>query len=251
MCDKLIRPENVTKPCNRENCVFEWFQWNYGEWGDCSVPCGNLGQERRDFQCERVYSNGTKVSEKIYMCDDLERPFSERECNLPPCQYSTFQLSYSSEWEECTTSCGDMGIQTKKSICQEVMPNGTIIDVSILMCDDLVSLSEIRPCNRVPCTKYRWTPAPFWTNCTSECGNDGLKYQMHYCEQVMEDGTTQFVHFDLCAQIPMPFVTQECNRIPCSQEWIAGPWSKVKKLNVPYFGIDFAVSISHEQGNFF
>lgn len=226
MCDNLYPPDNITKPCNRESCVLEWFQWHYGEWKECSVQCGNLGIQTRDYRCERAYSNSTTEVVNIYMCDDLEKPVHRKDCSGPPCKYSTFRLSYTSEWEECTTSCGEMGIQTQKSVCQEVMPNGTVADASIYMCDDLVSLSEIRPCNRFPCTKFAWTPAPFWTNCTAACGDDGLMYQMHYCEEVSPDGSTQFVHYEQCATIEMPFVTKECNRWPCIQEWNAGPWSE-------------------------
>lgn len=227
MCDNLVPPEKVTKPCNRETCILEWFRWHYDKWSECSVQCGNFGSQNRKYRCERVYSNDTTEVVKNYMCDDLVKPVYRQDCSGPPCEYSTFQLSYTSEWEECTASCGEMGIQTQKSVCQEVMPNGTVVDVSIYMCDDLISLSEMRACNRIPCVTYRWTAAQFWTNCTAQCGDDGLMYQMHYCDKVAADGATKFVHFDNCAGIPMPWVTKECNRRSCIQEWNAGQWSKV------------------------
>ncbi|XP_063446232.1 A disintegrin and metalloproteinase with thrombospondin motifs 3-like [Mytilus trossulus] len=226
MCNNMIRPENSTKPCKQDKCVFEWFEWHYEEWSECSVPCGNTGYQTRDYHCKRMYSNGTSETEKIYMCDDLQRPVYKKDCSGPPCKYSIFRLKYSEKWEECTATCGDMGIQTQKSFCHEVMPNGTINDVSIHMCADLVSLSEIQACNRIPCIKYKWTASPYWTNCTAVCGDDGLTYQMHYCDMVKEDGSTQFVHFEFCADIQMPFVSKECNRRECDQEWIAGNWSK-------------------------
>jgi hypothetical protein len=78
---------------------------------ECSVQCGNFGSQNRKYRCERVYSNDTTEVVKNYMCDDLVKPVYRQDCSGPPCEYSTFQLSYTSEWEECTASCGEMGIQ--------------------------------------------------------------------------------------------------------------------------------------------
>lgn len=226
-CDMELRPENIPKPCNQESCVTESFEWMYKDWGDCSVICGDFGFQTREHYCARIYSNGTVREDKLLMCDDLQPPVSRRDCSGPPCEYSIFRLSYTTEWEECTATCGKIGIQAQKSICQEVMPNGTIEDVNIHMCDDLVAVGETRPCNRVPCVSYKWTAAPFWTNCTAKCGDSGIMYQMHYCDKVSGDGSTEFVRYEFCSEIPMPFVIKECNRQPCIQEWIAGGWSEV------------------------
>lgn len=226
-CDERLRPDSFPRPCNLISCIKEWFEWKYNEWGECSVACGDFGSQTREYHCARVYSNGTSQEENPLMCDDLQPPVDKRDCSGPPCKYSIFRLSYSSEWEDCSATCGEIGIQTKKSVCEEVMPNGTIADVNIHMCDDVVSIGETRPCNRVPCLSYKWTASPFWTNCTAQCGDDGIMYQMHYCEKVSADGTTEFVRYDYCSDLVMPFVIRECNRQPCIQEWIAGTWSEV------------------------
>ncbi|XP_059056754.1 A disintegrin and metalloproteinase with thrombospondin motifs 1-like [Achroia grisella] len=96
-------------------------------------------------------------------------PTKHEPCNTHSCEF----VWRTGEWEECSATCGDRGVQERLLYC---VPSNISITSSMDVIGNIVSPtlctseepSKQQPCNRVPCPAY-WQELP-WTPCSSTCG---------------------------------------------------------------------------------
>lgn len=68
-----------------------------------------------------------------------------------------------------------------------------------------------------------------WSPCSEKCGG-GQQYRNLTCAQVVSKDVTNILPDSECAHLSKPFRAQECNKIDCFPEWIAGNWTQVSRL---------------------
>eukprot|EP00058_Branchiostoma_floridae_P021139 XP_002606629.1 hypothetical protein BRAFLDRAFT_209557 [Branchiostoma floridae] len=74
-CNDRTRPSEMA-PCNAGPCPI----WNYGQWGQCSVSCGD-GEQTRLVHCQ--LPNGQILSD--HGCEVLDKPPDKQPCRNHPC----------------------------------------------------------------------------------------------------------------------------------------------------------------------
>ncbi|XP_022084205.1 uncharacterized protein LOC110975757 [Acanthaster planci] len=122
------------------------YLWLTYDWGPCSVTCG-LGFESRDVFCFNLGDNFVQVEDSL--CNAGEKPPTVRPCSLDPCSASWT----TSDWSECSVSCGP-GMQTRTVACQQTKdPNSNLVEETECVAEDQPSAS--RPCYLAIC------PAPY------------------------------------------------------------------------------------------
>lgn len=154
-CDMDVRPESERK-CTLEDCKAEDFDigviitntvirhWRIGPWSACSASCGT-GWQRRQVLCH----DEKGPSEN---CAEDQKPDSRQSCDAGACpQWNK------SKWSQCSTSCGEMGMQKRTVKCQssdgEVLPDTS--------CDIFNRPPDTGICNNGPCSKNRvWQVGP-------------------------------------------------------------------------------------------
>lgn len=105
---------------------------NWGNWGDCSVPCGNGTQTRTKNILQNSLFGGQPCTNFIMS--------ENQNCNNGVCVPVNCTLSSWSNWSDCSKSCGG-GIQTRtRTILSESKYGGT--------CD---SLLDTQNCNTNVC----------------------------------------------------------------------------------------------------
>ncbi|XP_065567127.1 A disintegrin and metalloproteinase with thrombospondin motifs 9-like isoform X4 [Artemia franciscana] len=75
-----LDPKLLRRHCDEGPC----FMWEFGDWSECTKPCGN-GQETRKIFCVDRKKQVLPDSK----CSHHKKPASSRECNLAPCQLVT------------------------------------------------------------------------------------------------------------------------------------------------------------------
>ncbi|CAB3236822.1 unnamed protein product [Arctia plantaginis] len=122
------------------------------EHSPCSVSCGG-GMRFARPRCLREHR-----------CPPVLEP-----CNTHSCEFTWSE----GEWEECSATCGDTGVQERQLYC--VPLNVSIssrrellrYSVSPALCSSKQP-SKTQPCNRIQCPVY-WREMP-WTQCSVTCG---------------------------------------------------------------------------------
>ncbi|KAJ0178920.1 hypothetical protein K1T71_005695 [Dendrolimus kikuchii] len=161
--DKIMTAEvsvNYSTPAGRARPLE--YRWST-ERGPCSASCGG-GMRLIRHQCHR----------------DQNCPPSRYEpCNTHSCEF----VWAGGEWEDCSATCGDDGIQERQLFCvpanvsaasrRELVKNS----VSPALCPNNKPNKE-QPCNRLPCPVY-WREKP-WTECSTTCGR-GISRKPLYC----------------------------------------------------------------------
>ncbi|XP_019616889.1 PREDICTED: LOW QUALITY PROTEIN: ADAMTS-like protein 1 [Branchiostoma belcheri] len=97
-CNRATLPER-RQECYAPRCKAVW---TASDWGECSVTCGQHGQQTRTLSC--VYL-GTDV-EAENACDDMKQPPMLQRCNLIPC-----------DADECTDSSNYCSLVLKLRLC--------------------------------------------------------------------------------------------------------------------------------------
>lgn len=79
LCDPQLEPDE-TQSCNEEACPPEWIE---GEWGPCSMHCGEGGKRERDIKCEQIIAGGIPTIVDDSVCLETVGPKNEttQECN--------------------------------------------------------------------------------------------------------------------------------------------------------------------------
>ncbi|PIK59520.1 putative A disintegrin and metalloproteinase with thrombospondin motifs 9 isoform X2 [Apostichopus japonicus] len=232
----------------RDQSVFEWLA---GQYGECSVTCGE-GVQTRSLRCARI-ENGRPVEVSDSMCDQQIRPPSDM-----PCDGGGVSCAGAvGERIMCDAECGE-GEQTRQVECQrgDVLAPGECSGERprpSRRCNNgdcrpepswsVGEWSERRPvdCRRgtvlapracrvsgkptviqscVMDTCPEWTVGE-WSECDAPCGI-GAKNRTVECTKdgVLSEGA--------CEGLPAPSNTQECDAGDCllEAEWVFGEWSE-------------------------
>uniref|UniRef100_A0A665U9L4 ADAM metallopeptidase with thrombospondin type 1 motif, 9 n=1 Tax=Echeneis naucrates TaxID=173247 RepID=A0A665U9L4_ECHNA len=104
-CEDRSRP-NEQRSCESGPCP----QWIYGNWGECTKPCGG-GIKTRLVVCQRP--NGERFND--LSCEIHDKPPDREQCNTQPCPSSPHWST--DPWSSCSASCGD-GVQQREVSCQ-------------------------------------------------------------------------------------------------------------------------------------
>ncbi|XP_071822944.1 A disintegrin and metalloproteinase with thrombospondin motifs 6-like isoform X2 [Apostichopus japonicus] len=187
----------------RDQSVFEWLA---GQYGECSVTCGE-GVQTRSLRCARI-ENGRPVEVSDSMCDQQIRPPSDMPCDGGVCPAPAQWVKGS--WSECDAECGE-GEQTRQVECQrgDVLAPGEC------------SGERPRPsrrCNNGDCRPEPSWSVGEWSECSVTCG-DGHQRRPVDCRR----GTVLAPR--ACRVSGKPTVIQSCVMDTCP-EWTVGEWSE-------------------------
>ncbi|XP_071546961.1 protein madd-4 isoform X3 [Panulirus ornatus] len=134
LCDHTARPIPVILNCNDHACPTSW---QTGDWGACSVSCGQ-GYQLREVYCSEP-RNTTWVRVADHYCA-TPRPRHRQPCNEQDC----FRW-YDGIWSQCSVTCGD-GVQTRVVLCRDVSGR------SSRLCNDDQRPPDTRSCRTgAPC----------------------------------------------------------------------------------------------------
>lgn len=141
---------NYSTPASRTRPLE--YRWTT-ERGPCSSSCGG----------------GVRVVRPRCLRDHKCAPVMFEACNTHSCEFTWA----SGDWEECSATCGDMGMQERQLFCvplnvstssrRELIKNS----VSPALCTSRKPDTR-QLCNRLPCPVY-WREMP-WTQCSTTCG---------------------------------------------------------------------------------
>ncbi|KAL3876085.1 hypothetical protein ACJMK2_033966 [Sinanodonta woodiana] len=223
-CSHVQRP-TYSRPCNRKPCLK--LSWEpIDEWSECSASCGMEGVNFRLVVCKMklTVTDSKIVTDKF--CEKLTKPKEVRPCNRTSCIKYNWLIT--SEWTDCTSTCGTEGTQFRKFICVAADSRKNVSDTN---CAGLEKTEESRPCNRIPCYHYEWSKSDKWSPCSHSCGEDGIQTRNVFCTKrsangnEVDDGLN--VSITLCDSVSKPSNTQVCNRFSCQgYEWrLTNKWS--------------------------
>ncbi|XP_045023585.1 ADAMTS-like protein 1 isoform X3 [Daphnia magna] len=109
LCDQSNRPEPKIVQCHTDPCPPKWI---VGPWDACSLTCGGGIKERRVY-CQQGRNN-SKVDDVICSALIGHKARTHEPCNTHDCP-SWFQ----GPWSQCSTPCGDDGVQTRVVVCRD------------------------------------------------------------------------------------------------------------------------------------
>ncbi|XP_026161930.1 A disintegrin and metalloproteinase with thrombospondin motifs 9 [Mastacembelus armatus] len=206
-CDDRSRP-NEQQSCESGPCP----QWTYGNWGECTKPCGG-GIRTRLVVCQRP--NGERFSE--LSCEIHDKPPDHEQCNTQPCP-SNFHWS-ADPWSSCSASCGK-GFKSRKVSCV----TGSGHPVPEENCQHLSPKpSKQKHCRGGRCPKWK---TGSWGECSASCG-DGVQRREVFCQvgdrrSPLETG---------CSQRSRPASSQSCRVADCPSRyrWKEGDWQTCSK----------------------
>lgn len=193
----------LTKPAGSRSCHTEAIHacpyWFSGEWSACSKTCGG-GIRFREVACMVSRGDGTWYKDvssvKAAACENAVdvQPMDWQVCEPQACGEATWHIE---SWEECSSVCGNSGIQRRTVNC--LFANGTIDasdracigDVTGLMDEEIAAKipARLQNCNRFPCSALAWRVLSE-TPCTAvQCGT-GLKSRIVRCTRTVNDVIT-------------------------------------------------------------
>ena len=175
-------PCNTHLPCPVD-CSGAW-----GEWGGCSLPCGN-GTQTRTYVVLREAQHGGED------CPEQDTSQSQA-CNIDPCAPPPPQpldcLGSWSEYGECSHTCGPDGLQQRSFSISQLASNGG------LACAHEAGEVESQSCNtNVQCAIDCEGEWPDFGQCSEVCGPGTRTRQFQvtapaqYGGACPEEGTTQ------------------------------------------------------------
>jgi len=149
----LAGPTSGNPPSNPELC--EWSVWR--AWSSCSVSCGGGTRERMRNQNPLDGSATCNLDE-----------WEKEDCSTQNCPINCVWNNWS-QWTQCSNSCGN-GNKERTRTEQVSAQNGGN------PCDG--SNQESQPCYIQGCVtpvNCEWDNWQAWTQCSTTCGNDGVK----------------------------------------------------------------------------
>uniref|UniRef100_A0A674B4R2 ADAM metallopeptidase with thrombospondin type 1 motif, 2a n=1 Tax=Salmo trutta TaxID=8032 RepID=A0A674B4R2_SALTR len=145
-----------------------YFEWALKKWSHCSRPCG--GKQYTRFGCRRK-SDGKMVHRTL--CVNIDKPRAiSRDCSQKECSEPVW---ITGDWEECSSSCGKTGYQTRSVLCLQPIAGGGQRTIHSKYCNDDRPEGR-RPCNRQLCFA-KWGVGP-WSQCSVTCGNGTQERQV-------------------------------------------------------------------------
>uniref|UniRef100_A0A674DRF5 ADAM metallopeptidase with thrombospondin type 1 motif 2 n=1 Tax=Salmo trutta TaxID=8032 RepID=A0A674DRF5_SALTR len=130
-----------------------YFEWALKKWSQCSKPCGG-GKQYTRFGCRRK-SDGKMVHRTYCVNIDNLRAIS-RDCNQKECSQPVW---ITGDWEECSSSYGKTGYQSRSVRCQQPLSGGGQRSIHSKYCNDDRPEGR-RPCNRQLCPA-QWRVGPW------------------------------------------------------------------------------------------
>lgn len=129
--------------CNLENCPTdaEWSPW--GEWSQCSSPCGG-GDRSRRRTCESESSNGYRPPPEC-PGNDLDH----EKCNVNPCSF----WSEWGEWSSCSATCGTGAVKRWRDCVRTNLPRGNFPRLGLLASPCPGIPQESKTCQIQECPK--------------------------------------------------------------------------------------------------
>uniref|UniRef100_A0A8C5FZ01 ADAM metallopeptidase with thrombospondin type 1 motif, 9 n=1 Tax=Gouania willdenowi TaxID=441366 RepID=A0A8C5FZ01_GOUWI len=209
-CEERSRP-NEQRSCEAGPCP----QWIYGNWGECTKPCGG-GIKTRQVVCQRP--NGELFND--LSCEIHDKPSDREQCNTQPCSSSPHWNT--DPWSSCSASCGS-GFKSRKVSC--VTRSGRPAPEE--NCQHFSPRpSKQRRCRGGRCPKWKTGE---WGECSASCG-DGIQQREVFCQldelrSPAESG---------CALRSRPASSQSCRLLDCPSRyrWREGAWQKVKESSL-------------------
>ncbi|XP_022109098.1 A disintegrin and metalloproteinase with thrombospondin motifs 9-like isoform X2 [Acanthaster planci] len=196
-CDLTLIPASVT-PCKVTDCAY----WQHGQWGPCSVTCGQ-GEKRRSINCYR----GNQIVESS-QCNPSLKPDTMTSCQTVDCP--TWR---GDDWGACSVTCGQ-GTRQRAVSCYQRNQK-----VDITLCDLTMMLDTTRPCEMIECAD--WYQGE-WGPCSVSCGNGEMQRRVS-CSQGGRN-----VDAVNCDQNSMPETVRGCQMPECPT-WQTGQWGQCSK----------------------
>ncbi|XP_071810508.1 A disintegrin and metalloproteinase with thrombospondin motifs 9-like isoform X3 [Asterias amurensis] len=193
-CDLSLMPETIM-PCDLPECTL----WRHGEWGPCSVTCGE-GERRRSIHCHQ--GNEVVSNEQ---CDVTSKPSAVSACRKTVCP-----VWRENNWGECSVTCG-LGQRQRGVNCY--LGN---IEIEASRCDTSVMPETTRSCEVTDCA--HWFHGE-WAQCSVTCGQGEMQ------RRVSCSSAGQNVDITQCDLSLMPETVRACEVIGCPT-WGVGPWDE-------------------------
>uniref|UniRef100_H3D0N5 ADAM metallopeptidase with thrombospondin type 1 motif, 9 n=1 Tax=Tetraodon nigroviridis TaxID=99883 RepID=H3D0N5_TETNG len=206
-CEDRSRP-NEQRSCESGPCP----QWIYGNWGECTKPCGG-GIKTRLVVCQRP--NGERFND--LSCEIHDKPPDREQCNTQPCPSSPHWSA--DPWSSCSASCG-RGFRVRKVSC--LAASGLVISEE--NCQGLsLEPSRRRRCRGGRCPKWKTSN---WGECSASCG-DGVQQREVFCQA----GDQRLPEESGCSQRSRPPTSQSCGNAACPSRyrWREGDWQTCSK----------------------
>uniref|UniRef100_A0A7N6BZL0 Peptidase M12B domain-containing protein n=1 Tax=Anabas testudineus TaxID=64144 RepID=A0A7N6BZL0_ANATE len=205
--------EDHNRPSEQQSCESgPCPQWIYGNWGECTKPCGG-GIKTRLVVCQRP--NGERFND--LSCEIHDKPPDREQCNTQPCPSSPHWST--DPWSSCSASCGK-GFKSRKVSC--VTGSGRPLPEE--NCQHLSPKpSKQRRCRGGRCPKWK---TGNWGECSASCG-DGVQQREVFCQvgdrrSPLETG---------CPRRSRPASSQSCRVADCPSRyrWREGEWQACSK----------------------
>ncbi|KAL0993853.1 hypothetical protein UPYG_G00114740 [Umbra pygmaea] len=182
------------------NLVLEdtnYFDWALKKWSHCSKTCGG-GKQYTRFGCRR--KSDAKMVHRTF-CENIVKPRAfSRDCNQEECSQPIWVTG---DWEECSSTCGKTGYQSRSVRCIQPLSGGGQRPISSKHCNDDRPEGR-RPCNRQLCPAH-WRVGS-WSQCSVTCGN-GTQERQVSCN-------TSDNAVGLCRETK-PNTLRTCQLVPC------------------------------------
>ena len=209
-CDDGNAPQ-LKMDCGSDvNCVY---QWEAGEWGECSSTCGE-GERERDVSCVLVNTHTAVSPER---CVETPRPRSSRHCYSESGCVFTWEMG---EWGDCSSQCGE-GQRGRRVSCI-LASNGSIVSATHCQGNSTVLPAPHTSCYSEDGCSFEWVTGD-WGECSAECGV-GSRSRVISCV-LTNNGTT--VEEVRCDPGTRPRPHSDCYRESgCVFVWRTSSWGE-------------------------
>uniref|UniRef100_A0A8B9J3B1 ADAM metallopeptidase with thrombospondin type 1 motif 9 n=1 Tax=Amazona collaria TaxID=241587 RepID=A0A8B9J3B1_9PSIT len=213
-CDEKSKPVEQ-RSCESGPCP----QWAYGNWGECTKPCG-AGTRTRLVVCQRP--NGERFTD--LSCEILDKPPDREQCNVQDCPRDAAWSA--GPWSSCSVSCG-RGQKHRSVYC--LSKEGRHIEEDY--CKHLAKPNMQKKCRGGRCPKWK---AGDWGQCSVSCGR-GVQRRAVHCHS----GTPKAAEEAECDPSGRPPPQQDCHLPECpTHRWAAGEWQAVSGVPpLPFPGV--------------
>ncbi|XP_078594813.1 A disintegrin and metalloproteinase with thrombospondin motifs 9-like isoform X2 [Branchiostoma floridae x Branchiostoma japonicum] len=202
-CNDRTRPSEMA-PCNAGPCPI----WNYGQWGQCSVSCGD-GEQTRLVHCQ--LPNGQILSD--HGCEVLDKPPDKQPCRNHPCPRAARWNR--GPWSTCSVTCG-RGLKTREVVCKD----SAGVTLPHRHCPKKQPRRQ-RKCRAGRCPKWRPTA---WSTCSVSCGKGAMTREVH-CRLGRKGKPVEDAR---CQGMKKPRLRRSCQVKDCLTlyTWKVGRWQK-------------------------
>ncbi|XP_035886888.1 A disintegrin and metalloproteinase with thrombospondin motifs 9 isoform X5 [Phyllostomus discolor] len=204
-CVERIKPDEQ-RACESGPCP----QWAFGNWGECSKPCGG-GLQTRLVVCQRP--SGEQFPD--LSCEILDKPPDRELCNTHVCPQDAAWST--GPWSSCSVSCG-RGHKQRNVYC--MAKDGSHLESDY--CKHLAKPNGHRKCRGGRCPKWK---AGAWSQCSVSCGQ-GVQRRNVGCQM----GTRKVGSETECNPYFRPESERTCQAPLCPlYAWRAEEWQECTK----------------------